>query len=201
MFGAKGGMRFAAGGCIAAGAVLLLCSAAVSLRAWFWQERHAEAFAATDTPSTPSLDVAPASRAGHHPLRGEALALLRVPRLGIETVVAEGTDPRTLLLGPGHMQGSALPGEPDNCIIAGHRDGPFGRLRSARPGDVVEIADRARVKRYRVESVETVRKDDLRPLAPTRAPILTLITCYPFDYVGRAPRRFIVRASFLEERT
>src|SRR3989442_1236124 len=127
MSGARGGMRLAAGGCIAAGALLLLCGAAVSLRAWFWQERHAEAFAAADTPSTPSLDVAPASRAGHQPLRGEALALLRVPRLGIETVVAEGTDPRTLLLGPGHMEGSALPGEPDNCIIAGHRDAPFGR--------------------------------------------------------------------------
>lgn len=197
----RGGIRFAAGGCcLAAGTVLLLCTAAVSLREWIWQERHVDVFAAADAPATPWRDVSRAPRAGQPPLRGEALALLRVPRLGIETVVAEGTDPWTLLLGPGHMEGSALPGEPDNCIIAGHRDGPFGRLRSARPGDVVEIADRTRVRRYRVESVETVLKDDLRPLAPSRAPILTLITCYPFDYVGRAPRRFIVRASFLEER-
>ena len=198
----RGGIRLAAGRCcIAGGAVLLLCAAAVPLLGWIWQGRHADLFAAVDVHAAPWLEGSLAPRPRRAPTRGEALALLRVPRLGIETVVAEGTDPRTLLLGPGHMEGSALPGEPDNCIIAGHRDGPFGRLRSARPGDVVEIADRARVRRYRIESVETVGKNDPRPLAPSRAPILTLITCYPFDYVGRAPRRFIVRATFLEDRT
>ena len=113
-------------------------------------------------------------------------------------MIVEGTDAKSLRLGPGHLEGSALPGEPDNCIIAGHRDGPFRRLGSARPGDIVEIADRARVSRYRVESIETVPKDDLRPLSPSSEPVLTLITCFPFRYVGKAPNRFIVRASLLE---
>jgi sortase A len=92
-----------------------------------------------------------------------------------------------------------LPGEPDNCIIAGHRDGPFRRLGAARPGDIVEIADRTGMTRYRIDSIETVPKEDLRPLAPSSAPVLTLVTCFPFNYVGRAPRRFIVRASLVVE--
>jgi len=191
--------RASGAGCVAAGAALLLCAASLSLRGWIWQERNAGLFNAADALAPSLAGVSRAPGPGRPPARGEALARLRIERLGIETVVAEGDDPGTLRLGPGHMEGSALPGEPDNCIIAGHRDGPFRRLRTARPGDVVEIADRTRVSRYRVESVQTVRKDDAGLLAPSRAPILTLVTCYPFDFVGRAPRRFVVRATLLDD--
>ena len=121
--------------------------------------------------------------------------------LSAMTVVVEGTDSRSLSLGPGHLEGSALPGAPDNCVIAGHRDGPFGRLREARAGDVLELAGRAgAVARYRVLSVEVVGEDDTRALAPSRDPRLTLVTCYPFHFLGRAPRRFVVRAALLDDR-
>jgi sortase A len=195
----NGHVRRIAGGCSAfVGAALLVCAASLTVRGWIWQERHANLFPGVDAPSERDAAVSRASRADRPPLRGEAVLRLRVPRLGIETVVVEGTDLRSLSLGPGHLEGSALPGQPDNCIIAGHRDGPLGRLRSARPGDVVEVADSAGVRRYRVESTDVAAKDDAQALAPSRVSLLTLVTCYPFNSVGPARQRFIVRAALLD---
>jgi len=195
----NGTIRLAVGGvCALTGAALLLSSASISLRGWYWQEHHAGLFVASQSPAAPAVGFRRPPQAPPPPVHGEALAHLRVPRLGIGPVLVEGTAARGLRLGPGHLEGSALPGEPDNCIIAGHRDGPFRLLGSARPGDIVEIADRTRVSRYRIESIETVPKGDLRPLSPSSEPVLTLITCFPFRYVGKAPNRFIVRASLLE---
>ena len=186
--------RIAGSCCVVAGAGLLLYAASVTARGAIWQERHAAQFsrqvAATPAP-VPTGQVAP-------PRRGEALARLRVPRLGIDVVVAEGTDARSLSLGAGHLEDSALPGQPDNCIIAGHRDGPFGRLRSARAGDLVEISDGVRRHRYEIVERRVVRKDDVRDLAPAARPILTLVTCYPIDHLGPAPRRLVVRGELRE---
>jgi sortase A len=199
MFPAGSGLRRLFGGaCMVGGAALLLGAASISLQGRVWQERHAALFSA-GAGADRQAPLPPAERTAHPPLRGEALAHLSIPRLGIGSVVVEGTDADSLRLGPGHLEGSALPGQPDNCIIAGHRDGPFRRLRTARPGDIVEITGRTRVDHYRIDSVDTVPKDDLRPLAPSSEPILTLVTCYPFHYVGKAPMRFIVRASLLDE--
>jgi LPXTG-site transpeptidase (sortase) family protein len=132
---------------------------------------------------------------------GESTATAPAVARGSEvsrTTVVEGTDSRSLSQGPGHLEGSALPGAPDNCVIAGHRDGPFGRLRAARAGDILELAGQAGgVARYRVLSVEVVGKDDTRALTPSREPRLTLVTCYPFHVLGRAGRRFVVRAALL----
>jgi sortase A len=171
--------------CVAAGGLLLARAAALRIEATAWQasQRPAPARAGRTTP---------------RPRRGEAVARLRIPRLGIDTVVAEGTDPRTLSRGPGHMEGTGLPGEADNCIIAGHRDGVFARLRSIRAGDLVEFAGRVGTSRYRIVEVRVVDRDENRPLAPSRRPLLTLITCYLFDYVGLAPRRLVVRGELVE---
>jgi sortase A len=188
-------------GALIAGASLLACAAAITVRGLLWQGRHADLFATAALPASSATRSTGADVAPHPPRRGEALALLRAPRLGIETVVVEGTDPGSLSLGPGHLEGSALPGAPDNCVIAGHRDGPFGRLGAARPGDVLELAGRdGALVRYRVLSVEVVGKDDTRPLTPSGEPRLTLVTCYPFHVLGRAPRRFVVRAALLDDR-
>ena len=184
-----------------AGASLLVCAASISVRGWIWQGRHADLFAIAVEPAAGAARSTGDAPTPRPPRRGEALALLRAPRLGIETVVVEGTDSRSLSLGPGHLEGSALPGAPDNCVIAGHRDGPFGRLRAARAGDVLELAGQAGdVALYRVLSVEVVGKDDTRALAPSREPRLTLVTCYPFHVLGRARRRFVVRAARLDDR-
>ncbi len=188
-------------GALLAGASLLVCAASITIRGWIWQGRHADLFATAAEPASGATRSVGAGVAPRPPRRGEALALLRAPRLGIETVVVEGTDPRSLSLGPGHLEGSALPGAPDNCVIAGHRDGPFGRLRAAEPGDILELSGRAGdVARYRVLSVEVVGQDDTRPLEPSGKPRLTLVTCYPFHVLGRASRRFVVRAARLDDR-
>jgi len=187
---------------MAVGATCLVTAGVVTTRARVWQERHADRLQApprTADASGRPHDATPVDPGP--PARGGALGRLRVPRLGIDVVVAEGTDSRTLSLGPGHLEGSALPGQRDNCIIAGHRDGPFGRLRGAKPGDRVEIFDDAGVTSYRVDSVDVVDKRDTRVLAPSTTPLLTLVTCYPFHYVGHAPQRFIVRATLVDDRS
>src|SRR5262249_43100534 len=150
--------------CLTAGMALLVIAASVSARGWLWQHRNA---IRTDDLRPVPGGAGASAPASLLPRRGEALPRLRVPRLGLETTVVEGTDRASLTLGPGHMEGSGLPGQPDNCIIAGHRDGPFGRLRSARQGDVVEISRGGSVARYRVDSVRIFPKDDARALAPT----------------------------------
>lgn len=131
------------------------------------------------------------------PRRGEALARLRIDRLGLEVMIAEGSDEQTLALGPGHLQGSALPGQPGNCILAGHRDAEFRRLRDIRAGDVIDLNGRSGTARYRVTATRVVDRDDSGPLAASEAARLTLVTCYPFHYVGPAPQRFIVQAELV----
>jgi len=122
------------------------------------------------------------------------LAVLRIPRLHIEVAVLPGTDDRTLDRGIGHIDDTALPGSDGNSGIAGHRDGFFRGLKDIVEGDVIEL-ETARVKEvYRVERTWVVDPADVSVLDPTPTRALTLVTCYPFYYIGPAPRRFIVRA-------
>jgi sortase A len=90
---------------------------------------------------------------------------------------------------------TALPGEPGNIAIAGHRDGFFRSLKDVRAGDVIELSDAGRPSAYVVEGTWIVQPDDVSVLDPTTAPSITLVTCYPFYFVGSAPQRFIVRAT------
>lgn len=198
--------RLAGWGVLLAGTSLLIDAAVIRRDGQTWQSRAREQGVAAlppvaSGPASPRPPGATTPRAprSRNPRVGEALARIRLDRLGIDAMVAEGTDPRTLRLGPGHMQGSALPGEPDNCIIAGHRDGVFGRLGGVKAGDRVLLENAAGASRYRVVDVEVVDKDDARLLNPSRDPQLTLVTCYPFHYIGHAPKRFVVRAELQSE--
>lgn len=198
----RSGCRIFLGGlCLLGGAGLLLHAALVTGLQLAWQARHRADFVSAASRVSPDRSPTSGTRRFPAPKRGDPIARLRVPRLGIDAVVAEGTDRRSLSLGPGHLEGSALPGEADNCVIAGHRDGAFGRLRSVRPGDLVEISGRAGLKLYRVVSIEIAAKSDTAPLATATRPILTLVTCYPFDDLGPAPRRFIVRGALVDQKT
>jgi sortase A len=132
------------------------------------------------------------------PRPGEALARLRVDRLGLEVMVAEGSDGETLALGPGHMRKSALPGAPGNCIIAGHRDAEFRRLRDIRAGDLIDLNGWSGAARYRVTAIRIVDRDETALLAQSDEARLTLVTCYPFYYFGPAPQRFVVQAELVE---
>ncbi len=123
------------------------------------------------------------------------LALLRIPRLGLEVPVLAGTDEWTLDRAVGHIEGTSRPGEAGNVGIAGHRDGFFRVLKDIAEGDVVELALPAEVRRFRVQRFSIVAPSDTQVLAPSRESRLTLVTCYPFYFVGSAPRRFIVQAT------
>jgi sortase A len=182
--------------CVLAGVAAAGAAGVERIREAAWQRAHAAAFRLERPVPDPAVPAPPARPAA----RGEAVARLRVHRLDLDVVVAEGTDPRTLRLGPGHMEGSARPGESDNCIIAGHRDGPFGRLRSIHLGDRVEIVDGSGLASYRVVSIDVVDRDDASSLRPSDRPVLTLVTCYPFDHMGPAPRRLVVQGELLERR-
>jgi sortase A len=123
-----------------------------------------------------------------------ALAVLELERLGIRVPVFEGTDDRTLNRGAGWIAGTAKPGGAGNVGIAGHRDGFFRGLKDVRAGDRVALRLPDRTMTYRVQRTEVVLPEEIRVLMPTDEPALTLVTCYPFYYVGNAPQRFIVRA-------
>jgi sortase A len=122
------------------------------------------------------------------------LAVLRVPKLRLEVAVLPGTDDATLDRGLGHIDDTALPGGDGNTGIAGHRDGFFRGLKDILPGDTIEMDTLDRKETYRVERTWIVEPTDVSVLDPTASPSLTLVTCYPFYFVGSAPQRFIVRA-------
>jgi sortase A len=125
------------------------------------------------------------------------LGRLEIPRLGVSTLVREGEDARTLQLAVGHIAGTALPGTAGNMGLAGHRDTFFRRLREINPGDLIRLVAVEGTFTYAVERTQIVDPDDLWVLDPTPEPSLTLVTCYPFTYIGTAPERFIVRAKLV----
>jgi len=125
---------------------------------------------------------------------GTPLAVLSIPKIGLSVPVLEGTDDLTLNRAVGLIEGTARPGESGNVGIAGHRDGYFRGLKDVGTGDTIEVRTLAARDLYVVESVKIVSPDDVRVLDPTAAPVLTLVTCYPFYFVGSAPQRWIVRA-------
>lgn len=130
----------------------------------------------------------------------EALGRVVVPRLGLEVMVADGIDAHTLRRAAGHIPGTSRLGSGGNVGIAGHRDSWFRPLKDVRAGDEVVVTTPGAVSRYRVEWAEVVVPDDTSALRPTTYPALTLVTCYPFYYVGTAPDRFVVRARLVESR-
>lgn len=123
------------------------------------------------------------------------LAVLVVEKPGITVPVFAGTDELTLNRGAGLIQGTSRPGQQGNVGIAGHRDGFFRALKDIAEGDELRLETVADVIRYRVDSVLVVTPDDVSVLAPRGWDSLTLVTCYPFYFIGDAPRRYIVRAT------
>lgn len=119
---------------------------------------------------------------------------MEIERLAVSVVVVEGTDSRTLRRAAGHIPGTALPGQIGNVGVAAHRDTFFRPLRNIRRDDTIIVTTLWGVYRYRVVSTKIVRPEDVAVLNPDGNEILTLVTCYPFYFVGSAPSRFIVRA-------
>ena len=131
--------------------------------------------------------------------RPHALAVLEIPRLGLTVAVLEGTDELTLNRGVGHVEGTALPGERGNVGIAGHRDGFFRVLKDVSTGDTIRLVTLGESLEYTVQEIRVVEPEEVQVLDPTGTPVLTLVTCYPFYYVGNAPKRYVVRAGLTSE--
>lgn len=175
----------------ATGAVLV--TAAVGVRAdaglYQWRAgRQLEQVIASPAPAPISAAARPALA------EGTPIARLRIPRLGLETIVAEGIGETVLSRAVGHLPSSARPGEAGNVALAGHRDTFLRPLEGIRIGDVIRLEQPSGEHEYRVEWTSVVAPDEVDVLADTGYPSLTLVTCYPFRYVGPAPERFIVRA-------
>ncbi len=132
---------------------------------------------------------------------GDVLGRLDIPRLGLSVAVLQGTSPRMLRRGAGHIEGTPLPGEAGNSAISGHRDTFFRALKDIRTNDEIQFQTATGLSRYAVDWVKVVAPDDLSILAPSNESSLTLVTCYPFYFVGPAPKRFVVRARQYERPT
>ena len=129
---------------------------------------------------------------------GEIIGRVDIPRLKLSAAVAEGDDDKTLGKAVGHLPDTPLPWHRrGNVALAAHRDGLFRSLEGIRLDDDIRIVTSRGEFHYRVTKMHIVDPDDVWVIAPTDTPTITLITCYPFSFVGNAPRRFIVKAELV----
>jgi sortase A len=142
----------------------------------------------------PPESAAPVPRRAEPPM-GSTIGRIEIPRLGVSAVIRAGSDARTLRLAVGYIPGTSLPGERGNFGLAAHRDTFFRKLRDINPDDEIRVTTRDGIFHYYVQGTNIVQPKDVWVLNPTSYAALTLVTCYPFNYIGSAPQRFIVRAA------
>jgi sortase A len=153
------------------------------------------------TSSLPPLEEAKPERVeslGLTDNRRSALGRIEIRAIGLSAMILEGIDERTLRRAVGHIPNTPLPGQPGNVALAGHRDTFFRALRNIHKNDEITLETLSGLYRYRVDSTEVVDPRETRVLDNSEDAILTLVTCYPFAFVGPAPKRFVVRAHKLE---
>jgi sortase A len=167
---------------IAAGTLLAYTGALDLIQSYFGQTVAARTFV---RPSTPTTRARP----------GDTVAELSIPRLKTRLYVLEGDDDRDLARGPGHLPGTAMPGAIGNAVIAGHRDTHFRVLKDIRKGDEIVVRTIDGEFRYLVRATSIVPPEDTAALQPSASTVLHLVTCYPFSWIGSAPKRFVVEAS------
>ena len=187
---------------LALGLILIAVSAAARIHGQISADLAIQNFATAPLESNESVDVSlwSAKRVQQYreslAERTDApLAILRIPKLRLEVPVFDGTEEWTLNRGAGRIIGTARLGEPGNTGIAAHRDGFFRGLKDIGLGDALELTTPRGTERYVVTQIQITTPEDVSVLRPTDTASLTLVTCYPFYFVGSAPQRFIVHAS------
>ncbi|USK38716.1 class D sortase [Cytobacillus firmus] len=134
------------------------------------------------------------------PEMGEEIGELYIPKIKSVLPIIHGTDEDELEKGVGHYAGSVMPGEKDNSVLSGHRDTVFRRLGEVGEGDILEVTTKAGTFEYRVNKVRIVDADDRTVIVPKPRAMLTVTTCYPFDFIGDAPQRYILVAHLVSKR-
>jgi sortase A len=181
------------------GVVSLGYFAYVTVEARLYQEfenRELDAILASGPPPVATTgDVVAVVVRRPMPAPGSTVGRIEIPRLGVSAVIRAGVDARTLRLAVGHIPGTALPGEIGNIGLAAHRDTFFRSLEYVEPDDEIRLITPEGTLTFKVERTNVVEPTDTWVLDPTASPTLTLVTCYPFTYIGAAPQRFIVRAT------
>lgn len=160
--------------------------------ALFWSDELQRLY----MPSLPSIERQSGADSTKRPEAelGKPIGSIEIPRLRLSSVVLEGDDAAALLLGVGHLSDTPLPWHDGNTVLAAHRDTFFRPLAHIRKGDVIRFSTADAALEYVVKELKVVEPTAVEVLEPTSAATLTLITCFPFDYIGPAPQRFIVRA-------
>lgn len=183
----------------------LLVAGLIGLNIWVWSnfrtaisQRHAVRELERRIEER-ALGSGPSRPAAPRPLSGDLLGQLEVPRLHLQAVVREGDNTRTLSVALGHIPGTALPGEKGNVGVAGHRDTLFRRLKDIAKNDLIRFQTVEGTYSYQVDSTSIVKPENVGVLDPGKSPEITLVTCYPFNYVGSAPKRFIVKARQVQD--
>jgi sortase A len=186
-------------GCLSVGALLVSLVAFARLEGEVGRQSAIESF--QSAPSSPDQTLWSPERIEGYQASLTAVpeapvAILRVPDLELEVPVYATASELHLNRGAGLIAGMGLPDKGGNIGIAGHRDGFFRVLKDIQPGQRIEVETRSRTHRFRVVSTEVVDPADLRVLADTQDPTVTLVTCFPFYFIGSAPQRFIVRGAY-----
>ena len=187
---------------IACGLVCLVFYSVTTVHTWRYQraaKSQVERMTSIERPQPPAArEVVP--KAAKPLATGDLIGRVDIPRLKLSAAVAEGDDDKTLGKAVGHLPDTPLPWDRSgNVGLAAHRDGLFRRLEHIRLQDDVRLVTSRGEFHYRVVKTHIVDPDDVWVLAPTAEPTITLITCYPFSFVGNAPRRFIVQAQLVEK--
>jgi sortase A len=175
------------------GSALMVGGAAVL--AWFGWTAHEQSVAQRRAKEWLNRSVTvPGSAPAPRVHRGDVVGEIEIPRLHLAVMIFEGDDSGILKQGAGHIPGTALPSGSGNIGIAAHRDTYFRPLRLVRANDVITLKTSAGTAEYAVTGTEIVNPTAISVLAPAPGRDLTLVTCYPFFYIGSAPERFIVHA-------
>jgi len=175
----------------------LLCLGAYiafTVQAHFYQAQMEETFEAMSESPAIIHENDPAPAKPKLLTEGDLVGRLEIPRLNVSVMVLEGIQSRTLRLGAGHIPGTSYPGYRGNIGIAAHRDTFFRPLSGVKADDVIKFSTPGKTTEYRVVSTSIVAPDDVEVLKAQGKDKLTLVTCYPFYYIGPAPKRFIVTA-------
>jgi sortase A len=185
---------------IVIGLACLIFYSVVSVHTWRFQgaaKSRVEEMVTMERPPAPREHMPNVSK----PLQtGEIIGRVDIPRLNLSAAVAEGDDEKTLKNAIGHLPDTPLPWDRrGNVALAAHRDGLFRPLEKVRLEDDVRVVTGRGEYHYRVKKTHIVDPQDVWVIAPTDTPTITLITCYPFSFVGNAPRRFVVQAELVED--